>query len=162
MKKLIANEYASIIKSKDTNQIDMKINKMKTNDINRRDSLGNTLLFYALKENDKVLINKLLKKGADINIKNKKGTIPLYLAIKYSERAIINTMIDSGGDIFCKYKENSLLHYAMKRMTKDEQKEKNAKKDSIAMVLMRKGLINLNPSTMNELIRCDEIEENKI
>ena len=51
-------------------------------DINKKNSLGNTALFYAVyfSRNKTEIIEKLLKHGADKNIPNKAGVTPLSLA----------------------------------------------------------------------------------
>ncbi len=51
-------------------------------DINKKNVLGNTALFYAVyfSKNQTDIIKKLLEHGADMNIPNKSGVTPLSLA----------------------------------------------------------------------------------
>lgn len=58
-------------------------------------------------------------------------------------------------NIFYKYKEKekTMLHYAIKRITKQGKKEIEEEEDSIAKILMEKGVIDLNPSTINCVIK---------
>ncbi|OUM62888.1 hypothetical protein PIROE2DRAFT_61597 [Piromyces sp. E2] len=48
--------------------------------------------------------------------------------------------------------DKSMLHYAMKRITRKGLKEIEVKEDSIAKLLMDKGVIDLNGSTINCLV----------
>ena len=62
------------------NMIDFLLSKQI--DINKKNVLGNTALFYAVyfSKNQIEIIEKLLKHGADMNIPNNAGITPLSLA----------------------------------------------------------------------------------
>ncbi len=59
-------------------------------DINKKNALGNTALFYAVfySGNSIDLIKTLISKGADYNMKNNAGISPLILANRMSNDAV--------------------------------------------------------------------------
>ena len=63
-------------------------------DVNKKNNIGNTALFYAVfqSKNKTELIEKLLKKGADMNITNNAGVSPLSLANSMSNEKVKDFM----------------------------------------------------------------------
>jgi len=57
-------------------------------DVNHKDDLGNTALFYAIKLKDMYAINLLMNNQADPNIKNKEGVSPLDAANEINDETI--------------------------------------------------------------------------
>jgi len=51
-------------------------------DINAKDSLGRTPLFYAVEKSDTLMFDLLIAKGADINVKDTAGNTPLHHAAR--------------------------------------------------------------------------------
>jgi len=135
-----------------------KIKDMNVSEINDKDYLGNTLIFYAIENNNKDMVSKLIKKGANVNIKNNYKETPLFLATKYSDIKIGKKLISNGGNIFEMFNDKSLLHYAMKRRAKNEYGEEVREaenKDSLAITFIEKGVIDLSRSTINCIVRND-------
>ena len=141
-------------------EIDKKIlNKYNINEI---DSIGNTFIFYAIESNDKFKVECLFDKfpNLNINIENNNHETPLYYAIKYANKDIVELLIKKGSNVNVEIDGKSMLHYAFKRKTtiqSEGNKEKvimEAKtKSSVALLLMKKGLIDLTPSTINETVK---------
>ena len=102
------------------------------------------------------MVKSLINKGAELNIKNKYGKTPLYIAVKYAGSGIVGDLISKGANINEKIRGKSMLHYAMKRKMSDKEMEAEFR-NSIAIKLMEKGVVDLTPSTMNESVRYDKI-----
>ena len=66
-------------------------------DINAKDYNGENILFYAVRDKNKPLIDFLiLTKQQDINSRNKQGETPLFLAVRYSTLNIVDYLIQEG------------------------------------------------------------------
>jgi len=131
---------------------------MTKSDINEKDYLGNTLLFYAIENNNIEIVSKLIKKGANVNIKNIYKETPLYIALKYADSKIVQELIENNCNIHEMVNGKSMLHYALKRTvrSKDNVNENESDtKDSIAIKLLEKGVVDLAPSTINKKFRYD-------
>jgi len=142
------------------NKIDEEV--LNKNNINEIDSMGNTLIFYAIENNDREKVDCLIDKfpNLNVNIENSNHETPLYYAIKYASKDIVELLIKKGSNIEVEIEGKSMLHYAFKRKTTikvDGNKEiiiMEAKiKYSVALLLMKKGLIDLAPSTINEKVK---------
>ena len=96
----------------------------------------------------------LIAKGANINLKNKFNMSPLYLAMRDKDKEIVENLIKNNANIKEEVRGKSMLHFAIKRITKDNKRE-IYEKNSIAMQLIEKGVVDLTASTMNELVRYD-------
>ncbi|KAL6631668.1 ankyrin [Neocallimastix sp. 'constans'] len=154
---LKAKERRNIIQS-DINTFKNKIKDMTKSDINEKDYLGNTLLFYAIENNNIEIVSKLIKKGANVNIKNIYKETPLYIALKYADSKIVQELIENNCNIHEMVNGKSMLHYALKRTvrSKDNVNENESDtKDSIAIKLLEKGVVDLAPSTINKKFRYD-------
>ena len=83
-------------------------------DINERNNYDGTVLHYAVRKNDKNIIELLLKNNAKINSKDNEGWTPLHSAVRYSnDTSVIQTLIDHGADVYMKAdKGYSALHLA--------------------------------------------------
>jgi len=69
-------------------------------DINKKDSIGNSILHWAVQCNQSSdLILSLIESGIDINIKNSFGTTPLYIAACYGHLDIVKILLESGATI---------------------------------------------------------------
>jgi len=159
-----AKERYSII-SEDIETFKNKVKNMTKSDINEKDYLGNTLLFYAIENNNVEMVSKLIKLGANTNLKNNYKETPLYLAIKYADSQIVKEIMSSEcSNVSEMYNGKSLLHYALKRIVPKKSKEDQGEderesetKDSIAVKLLERGVYDLSPSTINCRIRYDRI-----
>eukprot|EP00833_Pecoramyces_ruminatium_P018010 jgi/Orpsp1_1/1192042/evm.model.d7180000090145.1 len=154
---LKAKERVNILNC-DIETFNNKIKDMTKIEINEKDYLGNTLLFYTIENNNIEMVSKLIKKGANVNLKNIYKETPLYFAIKYADSKIVKELINSDCNLFEKIRGKSMLHYAIKRINKNEIGDEEIEaetKNSIAVKLMEKGVIDLTPSTINRKIRYD-------
>lgn len=80
--------------------------------INRKDSSGNTPLFYAIKNNNRVLADLCIRHGADIQVVNNEGESLVHWAARYGKRDMINHIIDRHGDPLSKNgRGETFLHY---------------------------------------------------
>jgi len=70
----------------------IKINASVIN-VNQKDYLGNTALYYAVDLKDTKLISYLVLNHADINIKNNEGQSPLDYAYELDDKAIITALL---------------------------------------------------------------------
>ncbi|ORX53796.1 ankyrin [Piromyces finnis] len=141
--------------------IDSFKKKVKDTDscnVDKKDYLGNTLIYYAIENNNAEMVTTLIKKGANINVKNNYKETPLFIAIKYADNVIGKELINNGGNIFETFNGKSLLHYAMKRKFRDEYGDEVREaevKNSLAIKLLEKGVIDLSRSTINGIVRYD-------
>ena len=142
-----------------------KLLKLTKEEINKKDLLGNTLLHYAIKMNNVETVKILISKGAEVNVRNNYNTSPLYLAIKNADKEIVENVLNNKAQIDEKVKGKSMLHYAIKRKIREDKDNKDKmeikEKNSIALQLMEKGVVDLTPSTMNELVRVDRVFNNE-
>ena len=68
-------------------------------DVNARDSIGETPLFYAAVDGHKEIAELLIAEGADVNAKGKIRTTPLQAAAMFSHKEIVELLIDAGADV---------------------------------------------------------------
>ncbi|RZK75885.1 MAG: ankyrin repeat domain-containing protein, partial [Pedobacter sp.] len=61
--------------------------------IDKRDSLGNTPLYYASSRGARDIVKLLLDAGADVNLANNSTEIPLHVASRSSNKDIIKLLI---------------------------------------------------------------------
>jgi len=140
-----------------------KLKSMTKSEINEKDYLGNTLLFYAIENNNVEMVSKLIKSGASTNLKNNYKETPLFLSIKYADSQMVKEIMSSDcSNVFEMYYGKSLLHYALKRVVvtkkaKEVDERESETKDSIALKLLERGVYDLSPSTINDKIRYDRI-----
>ena len=101
----------------------LRIIILLTNNINSRDSAGNTALVYSIiNVHQKEIIKLLVDQGADVNLKNKNGDTPLHTAVYCNcSTEIIKYLVDSGADINQTNHENQTpLEMALKyKVNKD-------------------------------------------
>ncbi len=90
--------------------------------------------------------------GADLNLVNKNGETPLYHAVQSGSFKIVKRIIDENKvDLNVRVNGNSMLHYAMKRVTKLGIFERKTD-SSAASLLLEKGAIDDNIETLNKRI----------
>lgn len=82
--------------------IEMHKRKMDLKTILNTKTENNTLLHYAVKNNNLVLAQQLLNYGANPNISYKKAITPLHIAAKRNNTAIIQLLIEAGADLDAK------------------------------------------------------------
>lgn len=81
--------------------------------INITDIEGNSLLYWAAKNDYKDIVELLIRNGAKINIVEKDGWTVLAWAIEKNYPDIVDLLIDNGVDIFQRHQEqNTLLHWS--------------------------------------------------
>ena len=68
-------------------------------DVNARDSIGETPLFYAAVDGHKEIAELLIAEGADVNVRGKIRTTPLQAAAMFSHKEIVELLIDAGADV---------------------------------------------------------------
>ncbi|CDW86128.1 iq calmodulin-binding motif family protein [Stylonychia lemnae] len=74
--------------------------RYKDEDLNVRDTLGNTPLFYAVSASHYETVETLLRLGADVNCKNEFGNTPLHQALIIGQsQQIINLLINFRADL---------------------------------------------------------------
>lgn len=73
--------------------------KARGTDVNKARADGTTPLAWAVYENDREVVEALLKSGADVNAANEYGVTPLSLACLNSNPAIIHSLLDAGADV---------------------------------------------------------------
>lgn len=84
-------------------------------DINFRDSVGQTFIIKAIKYQDLKMVEYLIKKGADINRTDTNGTTPLMHAVATGNLEIAQTLIKNQADyMICDKQGQSALSYAEK------------------------------------------------
>ena len=73
--------------------------RRRINDVNRRDDLGNTALWFAVKHRDQKSIEILLLEKADPNTQNKEGDTPCHLAARTRDFDIIDLLYKNDADL---------------------------------------------------------------
>jgi serine/threonine protein kinase len=68
-------------------------------DINIRNKMGQTPLYYAIRGDNTDIAKSLIEKGADINNRDQMGQTPLYYAINEGNTIIVIILIEKGADI---------------------------------------------------------------
>jgi ankyrin repeat protein len=79
--------------------------------LNIEDKNGVTPLSWAVKQNDKVIVEQLINNlGADINAKNKEGNTALHEAIKQGSIGMVSLLKEKGADPSIKNNDNKSPH----------------------------------------------------
>ena len=71
-------------------------------DVNARDSIGETPLFYAAVDGHKEIAELLIAEGSDVNVKGKIRTTPLQAAAMFSHKEIVELLIAKGANVNAK------------------------------------------------------------
>ena len=74
-------------------------------DYNKRDTAGNTPLFYACMKGTRDIVKLLLDNGADPGIANNANMTPLHAVSKSGNKEITAMLLDAGADINATDKE---------------------------------------------------------
>lgn len=101
-KRQILNEMVKMIKySSDTKNLRKSLEnaQIKGIDLNSKIYRGRTLLHYAAKRNNKVLIRTLIKTGVNPNICDDDYNTPLHYAINMNNFIAIKELVKRGADI---------------------------------------------------------------
>ena len=67
--------------------------------VDKRDSLGNTPLYYASLKGAKDIVKLILDAGANPNLANNISETPLHLAAQSTSKEVIKLLTDAGADI---------------------------------------------------------------
>ena len=88
-------------------------------DFNKRDTLGNTALFYACMKGSKDIVKLLLSNGADCSLANNNSMLPLHAVSKSGNKEIISLLLNEGADINATDKEGRtpLIYTLMENRT---------------------------------------------
>ncbi|MFI3258138.1 MAG: ankyrin repeat domain-containing protein, partial [Spirochaetales bacterium] len=94
------NSITPLIRSFDAG-LDMTKQLINAQNINTRDSFGNTPLYIAVERNtDLEQIQFLVSMGADVNARNKSGHSALYIAVENNNRAVGEYLLANNADVF--------------------------------------------------------------
>jgi len=81
-------------------------------DLNARDETKNTALYYASKNGNYKMVEKLVNLGAKVDLKNEWHDTALHAAFKNRDARMVRLLIDRGADIFARNHEGmSPLYY---------------------------------------------------
>lgn len=70
---------------------------------------------YAIKSNNRIFIDMLIKRNCKINYKDINGTTPLMLAAKYGQKETLRVLLSKGADVFAKDRKGRTAYdYAIK------------------------------------------------
>ena len=67
--------------------------------VDKRDSLCNTPLYYVCTKGAKDIVKMLIDAGADVNLANNISETPLHCAARNGNKEVIKLLIDTGADI---------------------------------------------------------------
>ncbi len=115
------------------------------NDINIKDKLGNTALFYTALNSNVEFSRFLLKTGANVNIPCSEGNTPLHMAFKSNKIEIIMLIMEYGGDL------NKLNHKAQTPLA-------FCSKYTLEVLDLTKGIVTVNDRNKEEM----EFDNNKL
>jgi len=131
-------EYVNQQKIQETEKEKNHIIKCIDFNVNEKDSNENTLLFFAIKNNNEALVKFLIERGANVNVENKWKDNPLIYAMKIGNLKIIEYLIQNGAridknqpnfihspfDMLQKYKnkDEELLRYLIDRFNANDPK----------------------------------------
>ena len=81
-------------------------------------------LAYAIEQDDTVMIEAVLKRGADVNLRDQEnGETPLMFAARYSTPDVVRTLLDAGADATAKNKEGKTALVIAGESTEDLWRE---------------------------------------
>lgn len=81
--------------------------------VNQIDSLGGSLLFYAVRDGRADVAQWLLGQGVDVNAKDKDGGTPMHIAAQYNKPDMLQWLKENGGDVNAVDSDGwSLMHSA--------------------------------------------------
>ena len=73
--------------------------RLQADDVSLKpDATGTTPLFFAVRQDDGQLVDRLIKAGADVKVANRYGITPLYLAAVNGNASIIEKLLKAGAD----------------------------------------------------------------
>ncbi|ORX77934.1 ankyrin [Anaeromyces robustus] len=75
-------------------------------DVNAKDLNKNTILYYAIMEEDVTTVSDLIKYGANVNFIDKNGNTPLHLAIYKKNKQIILNLLNSSHNLLLNVPNN--------------------------------------------------------
>ena len=78
----------------------------KGGDINKKNSQGKNLLYYAIIKNNSDVIDLLIAHKVDINIKDNEGNTPLHQATRHGNIRTIKLLLENGADVNIKNNKN--------------------------------------------------------
>ncbi len=80
----------------------MELFKSTVINLEHRDRLGNTPLFYAIQQDNSAAFCWLISQRANINAQNNKGETPLHFSLKREITFFIHRLLDVGADVYIK------------------------------------------------------------
>lgn len=75
--------------------------KENKEDINKVDSMGCTLLYWAVRDNNLGEVKRLLELGADPNIVDYVNYAPLYEAVFNQNKEMVRLLLSNGAEVYC-------------------------------------------------------------
>ena len=67
--------------------------------LNQKDAMGRTALFWAAQRGDTATVSRLLMEGADPRIADNRGSTPLHCGVTESSGQIVDALLDAGAEI---------------------------------------------------------------
>ena len=92
------NSFIIACKNRQKSVIKLFLNSKKI-DINERDDMGRTGLFYSCGEGDKEIVKLLIEAGADVNLGDNNSITPLHQGAMKGNKDILELLVRNGGDI---------------------------------------------------------------
>jgi len=100
IKKIFKSKLTIIFLSfRELSEENYKDNKKNLKNLNRRDGIGCTLLFWVVYTEDIERVKYLLSIGAFPNISNYFGETPLHIAVMKNNKMIVNELLQYGAEI---------------------------------------------------------------
>ena len=82
-------------------------------DVNAENSVGDTIMHYAVQSGSLEIVKYLVEHGADVNCKTKKNESVLHYAARSRSLEIVKYLVEHGADVNSKTEKRfSILHYA--------------------------------------------------
>ena len=111
--------YINFLKKKEYHKAIEFISKIDTGINEIKDKFGYTMLYFAVLESNKEIIELLLQKGADINKQYVNGNTVLHVAIKKNSPEIIKLLLNKGADIFIENHNISPVDFTIQKSNID-------------------------------------------
>ena len=127
-------------------------------DINKKDNLGNTPIFYACE----TYYEFFIKHGADLNIKNNEGCTVLYEQSKYYFTESIKQLLNAQNckDVYEQFEKHELLHKAILFQDIPKMKKIIAENKFLVNIIIKDPIMSPQKLRIEDILEHDGLSKN--